>query len=162
MDFFTEVEVLEAGAIIPSRELQKRLLKVIVSPTYRKLHNPEYSVIANPFTLDYQNCTEHTLDVIVAAIYQTDDLRFIKANEKAYFSAATGERQPDKTGARLPVHGGRQNIRSPAGQTRNGHLRNHRPIPYQVRRGLRGLDHPAGQMTDGEGVVVIDNGKQGY
>ena len=86
IDFFAEVEVLEAGVIIPSPELQKRLLKVITSPLYKNLHNPKYSVIANPFNLDYQNCTEHTLDVIFAAIYQTDDIRFIKANESAYFT----------------------------------------------------------------------------
>lgn len=87
LEFFAAVEVLEAGVIIPSPELQERLLEVIASPVYRKLHNPKYSVIANPFTLGLQNCTEHTLDVIVAAIYRTDDLRFIKANEKAYFEA---------------------------------------------------------------------------
>lgn len=85
VDFFAGVEVLEAGIIIPSPELQKRLLEVIVSPTYTDLHNPHYSVIANPFTLDYQNCTEFTLDVITAAIYETSDLKVIKANEKAYF-----------------------------------------------------------------------------
>jgi len=85
VDFFAGVQVLEAGVIIPSPELQKRLLKVIASPTYRKLHNSQYSVIANPFTLEYQSCTEHTLDVITAAIYETDDIKVIKANEKEYF-----------------------------------------------------------------------------
>ena len=34
-----------------------------------------------------QNCTEHTLDVISAAIYQTNDIKVIKANEKSYFEA---------------------------------------------------------------------------
>lgn len=86
-EFFQSVEVLEAGVIIPSPELQKRLLAVIASPVYKKLHNPKYSVIANPFTLDRQNCTEHLLDVIVAAIYGTDDLKVIKADERAYFEA---------------------------------------------------------------------------
>lgn len=85
VDFFAGVEVLEAGIIIPSPELQKRLLKVLASPTYKELHNPHYSVIANPFTLDFQNCTEHTLDVITAAIYETSDIKVIKADEKAYF-----------------------------------------------------------------------------
>lgn len=85
VDFFAGVELLEAGIIIPTPELQERLLKVIASDTYKKLHNPHYSVIANPFTTDLQNCTEHTLDVITAAIYETSDLRVIKANEKAYF-----------------------------------------------------------------------------
>jgi hypothetical protein len=84
-DFFAGVQVLEAGVIIPSPELQARLLRVITSPTHKELHNPRYSVIANPFTLDYQNCTEHTLDVIFAAIYETNNIRQIKKNEEAYF-----------------------------------------------------------------------------
>ncbi|MBI5919632.1 MAG: DUF2145 domain-containing protein [Nitrosomonadales bacterium] len=87
VDFFAGVQVLEAGIIVPSPELQKRLLEVIASPTYQALHNPHYSLIANPYTLDKQNCTEHTLDVIHAAIYQTADINKIKANEKAYYVA---------------------------------------------------------------------------
>ncbi|PIV91400.1 MAG: DUF2145 domain-containing protein, partial [Gallionellales bacterium CG17_big_fil_post_rev_8_21_14_2_50_54_146] len=51
------------------------------------LHDPHYSAIANPYTLGRQNCTEHTLDVINAAIYQTDDIRKIKAVEKKYYAA---------------------------------------------------------------------------
>ncbi|WP_300463828.1 DUF2145 domain-containing protein [Desulfobacula sp.] len=85
VDFFAGVKTLEAGLIIPTPLLQKRLLEVLASPTYKELHNPNYSVLANPFTLDFQNCTEHTLDLIIAAIYQTNDIKIIKANEKAYF-----------------------------------------------------------------------------
>lgn len=87
VDFFAGVAVLEAGVIIPSAELQKRLLAVIGSPIYRKLHDPHYSAIANPYTLGRQNCTEYTLDVINAAIYQTDDIKRIKAAERKYFVA---------------------------------------------------------------------------
>lgn len=87
VDFFGGVAVLEAGILIPSLELQKRLLEVIRSPTYKKLHDPRYSLIANPYTLGRQNCTEHTLDVINAAIYETDDIKVIKANETAFFKA---------------------------------------------------------------------------
>jgi hypothetical protein len=87
VDFFAGVAVLEAGILIPSIELQKRLLDVIRSPTYKNLHDPHYSLIANPYTLGRQNCTEHTLDVINAAIYETSDINKIKANEKAYFKA---------------------------------------------------------------------------
>lgn len=87
VDFFAGVSVLEAGIIVPSPELQKRLLEVIASPTYATLHDPRYSVIANPYTLGRQNCTEFVLDVINAAIYQTDDIKTIKANEKKYFVA---------------------------------------------------------------------------
>lgn len=87
VDFFSGVAVLEAGVIIPSAELQKRLLQTIASPVYRELHDPRYSAIANPYTLGRQNCTEHTLDVINAAIYQTGDIKKIKAAERAYFVA---------------------------------------------------------------------------
>lgn len=87
VDFFAGVAELEAGIIVPSAELQKRLLEVIASPTYAAMHEPHYSVIANPYTLGKQNCTEFVLDVTNAAIYQTDDINKIKANEKAYFVA---------------------------------------------------------------------------
>lgn len=87
VDFFAGVAELEAGIIIPSAELQKRLLEVIASPNYATLHDPHYSVIANPYTLGRQNCTEFVLDVTNAAIYQTNDINKIKANEKSYFIA---------------------------------------------------------------------------
>jgi hypothetical protein len=85
VDFFAGVALLEAGIIVPSPELQARLLQTIASPTYQALHEPHYSVIANPFTLGRQNCTEFVLDVTNAAIYQTSDIKVIKANEKAFF-----------------------------------------------------------------------------
>nr|WP_320011580.1 DUF2145 domain-containing protein [uncultured Desulfobulbus sp.] len=86
-DFFAGVAELEAGLIIPSPRLQQRLLATITSPVYGRLHDPHYSVIANPFTLGRQNCTEFVLDVLNAAIYQTDDIKQIKMNERAYFHA---------------------------------------------------------------------------
>lgn len=87
VDFFAGVAQLEAGIIVPSPELQARLLQTITSPAYQALHEPQYSVIANPFTLGRQNCTEFVLDVVNSAIYQTSDIKTIKANEKAFFSA---------------------------------------------------------------------------
>jgi hypothetical protein len=87
VDFFAGVARLEAGIIVPSPELQMRLLEVIASPTYGALHDPHYSVIANPYTLGRQNCTEFVLDVVNAAIYQTTDIDVIKAKEKAQFVA---------------------------------------------------------------------------
>ena len=89
VDFFAGVAALEAGVIIPSAELQTRLLSIIASPIYRQLHDPHYSAIANPYTLGRQNCTEHTLDVINAAIYQSSDIKRLKAAEKKYFIAQT-------------------------------------------------------------------------
>jgi hypothetical protein len=96
VDFFAGVAQLEAGVLIPSAELQQRLLKFIGSPTYASLHEPHYSLIANPYTLGRQNCTEFVLDVVNAAIYQTSDIKVIKANTKAYFKAQTVNVNPFK------------------------------------------------------------------
>lgn len=87
VEFFKGVVTLESGLIIPSPALQDKLLKVIASPTYQQLHQRDYSVIANPYTLGRQNCTEFVLDVLNAAIYQTSDIQAIKAYEKAHFVA---------------------------------------------------------------------------
>ena len=87
MDFFSGVAQLEAGIIIPSPELQARLLQIIGTPAYASLHEPRYSLIANPYTVGRQNCTEFVLDVINAAIYQTTDIRQIKKSTEAYFTA---------------------------------------------------------------------------
>ena len=96
VDFFAGVAQLEAGILVPSAELQQRLLKVIASPAYSSLHDPRYSLIANPYTLGRQNCTEFVLDVINAAIYETSDINIIKANTKAYFKAQTVNVNPLK------------------------------------------------------------------
>jgi hypothetical protein len=87
VDFFGSVAVLEAGILIPSPELQQRLLRLIGTPQYQSLHESHYSVIANPYTLGRQNCTEFVLDVVNAAIYQTGDISKIKGVEKQYFTA---------------------------------------------------------------------------
>lgn len=84
-DFFAGAHRLEAGIIIPDKRLQKKLLQVIASPTYARLHNPNYAVLANPLNSRFQNCTEHALEVMMASIYGTDDKARIKANINAYF-----------------------------------------------------------------------------
>lgn len=84
-DFFAGAHGLDAGIIIPAPRLQDKLLSVITSPAYAALHNPNYSVLANPNTRQFQNCTEHTLDVLMAALYDTADPDQIKANIGAYF-----------------------------------------------------------------------------
>ncbi len=85
-DFFAGAHSLDAGVIIPDPRLQRKLLAVINSPTYAALHNPSYSVLANPRTGQFQNCTEHTLDVLMAALYDTRNRAQIKANVAAHFT----------------------------------------------------------------------------
>ncbi len=85
VDFFWGVNELKAGIIIPTAELQQRLIATIASGKNKQLHNSNYSVIANPFTGQYQNCTEHTLDIVNSAIYQTTNKEQLKLNAKAHF-----------------------------------------------------------------------------
>jgi len=85
VDFFWGAHELKAGIIIPTEELQQKIIQVIASGQNKEVHNPKYSLIANPFNNKYQNCTEHTLNIINAAIYQTTDMKQLKANTKAYF-----------------------------------------------------------------------------
>lgn len=96
VDFFSGVAQMEAGILIPSAELQRRLLKLIASPDYKKLHEPRYSVIANPYSEGRQNCTEFTLDVVNAAIYQTTDIKKLKQAAQKYFVAQPVEVNPFK------------------------------------------------------------------
>ena len=85
VDFFASAQRLDAGIIVPDRRLQAKLLNAVTSPVYTKLHNAKYSAIANPDSNDYQNCTEHTLNLLMAALYDTDDMAQIKANIRAHF-----------------------------------------------------------------------------
>ncbi len=85
VDFFWGAHELKAGIIIPTPAQQQKIIEVIASGKNKLLHNPKYSLVANPFNNRYQNCTEHTLNVINAAIYQTTDMKQLKANTEAYF-----------------------------------------------------------------------------
>ena len=95
-DFFAGAYSLDAGVIVPDKKLQAKLLDVINAPTYQKLHNPRYSVIANPVSNTFQNCTEHTLNLLMAALYDTDDMARIKANIEAHFEPQVVEISPLK------------------------------------------------------------------
>lgn len=96
VDFFAKACELEAGIIVPSTELQQRLLELIASPDYASLHEPSYSVIANPYNQGWQNCTGFVLDVVSAAIYQTIDPKVLKANIKAHFEPQKVDVSPFK------------------------------------------------------------------
>lgn len=87
VDFFWCAYALEAGIIIPSAEVQQALVNLYRDDKAKLLHNPQYSVVANPFNSKRQNCTEYTLDVLNAAIYSTTDIAQLKVNAKAHFSA---------------------------------------------------------------------------
>lgn len=95
-DFLAPAHVARAAILIPTPELQRRLLDVIGSGDWRRVHNPEYSVFASPFDGRFQNCTEFVLDVLNAAIYRTTDVEQLKANARAHFRAQKVRMNPLK------------------------------------------------------------------
>ena len=85
VEFFADVFELQAALIIPTPELQTRLLDALASGVFEAMHNPRYSVISNPLDPRFQNCTEYILDVINAAIYRTTDVAELKAHAGKWF-----------------------------------------------------------------------------
>jgi hypothetical protein len=89
MDFIQASAVDDVAVIIPSPEMQQRIIAIIDSPTYGRLHNPDYALVSNLFSPKYQNCTAFVLDVVAAAAWQSDDPAKILANLKAHFRPTT-------------------------------------------------------------------------
>lgn len=87
VDFFWSAYALEAGILIPSTEMQTKLLSFYSTNKAPALHNGRYSIVANPYNRKRQNCTEYTLDILTGAIYDTTDTVRIKRNVNAYFDA---------------------------------------------------------------------------
>ena len=89
IDFIQASAVDDVAVIVPSPEMQRRIIAVIDSPTYARLHNPDYALVSNPFSPKYQNCTAFVLDVLAAAAWQTDDPAQILADLRAHFRPTT-------------------------------------------------------------------------
>lgn len=87
LDFFAGVSELKAGIIIPTQPLQEKLLESLATGVNKQLHNSHYSIIANPYSPIFQNCTEHILDILFASLYGTNEIAQIKVNQQAYFKA---------------------------------------------------------------------------
>ena len=84
-DFVSGAQTDDVSVIIPSPEMQRRILAVITSPAYEKLHVKSYTIVSNPLNLAHQNCTEFVLDVVAAAAWQSDDPVQITADLNANF-----------------------------------------------------------------------------
>lgn len=91
LDFAAASGVDDVGVIIPTPEMQRRILTIMDSPTYKAMHIEAYSLVSNPFDLKYQNCTEFMLDIVAAAAWETTDMAQIKANLKAHFKPSVVE-----------------------------------------------------------------------
>lgn len=75
----------DVAVILPTPEMQRRLLTLVDSPAYERLHIASYSLIDNPFDGRHQNCTTFLLDLVGAAAWDTTDPAQIEANLRAWF-----------------------------------------------------------------------------
>jgi len=85
IDFVAPSAVDDVAVIVPTPEMQRRILAIMDSPSYRALHIESYSLVSNPHDIKHQNCTEFMLDIIAAAAWETTDMVQIKANLKQHF-----------------------------------------------------------------------------
>lgn len=84
----------DVGIIVPSPEMQRRILAVIDSPAYGRLHNPSYSLIANPLRDKHQNCNTFMLDVVAAAAWETGEPKQIRADLRAHYKPSPVKASP--------------------------------------------------------------------
>lgn len=87
LDFFSNVQELKAGILIPHEKLQQKLLSRAVDGSFSELHNERYSLLSNPYNNIYQNCNEYLLNLIQSAIYDTTDMGMIKRSIEQHFQA---------------------------------------------------------------------------
>lgn len=85
IDFVRGTAVDDVAVILPSPEMQRRILNIMAGPTYAALHNPSYSLIANPLGTLHQNCNSFMLNVIAAAAWETTDAAQIASNLRAHY-----------------------------------------------------------------------------
>lgn len=70
MNFFLDdVHNFDYQISVPSVDLQDKILKVLHSQLREKLHNPNYSLIAYPFSTKMQNSNQWILEVVTAALF---------------------------------------------------------------------------------------------
>jgi hypothetical protein len=59
---------MEALLLVPSPELQRRIRQDTASPLAIVLHQPRYSLLANPFALAYQNSNGWVLEILASTL----------------------------------------------------------------------------------------------
>ncbi len=87
-EFINAAAEEDVAIIIPTPEMQRRIMTMMTNGDYEAMHDPDYSLIASPYNDLYQNCTEFLLDVTAAAAWETTDYAQIKANLTAHFNAS--------------------------------------------------------------------------
>lgn len=86
-DFLRLLQEPDAGILIPTAQMQDQLFDLLESSKYAAVHQPNYSLISNPFDLRWQNCNELMLYAIAAVIWDTTDREVLRDNLEASISA---------------------------------------------------------------------------
>lgn len=73
LEDFYNVELFDYDALVaaPSFPVQIRLQRAFFSPLAAQLHEPEYNLIAHPFSTKFQNSNQWALEVIASALAQS-------------------------------------------------------------------------------------------
>lgn len=65
--FLDDLFAYDAVVAIPTADLQDRLDAALSGPTVARIHSPNYSMIAYPFSTKYQNSNQWVLELLAAA-----------------------------------------------------------------------------------------------
>lgn len=89
--------------IVPTKELQEKLVQTLQSPIIDKLHEPHYSMIAYPFSTQYQNSNQWILESIAASLTGQDSRSFIQSylQKTGYQPTVIHLSRLDRLGARF-------------------------------------------------------------
>jgi hypothetical protein len=82
IDFLTPTRAKDFGVILPTPAFQKIMKAHILSDDYGRAHNPNYSLISNPFDTGFQNCNEFLLDELASVVWREVDKTKLKVGIK--------------------------------------------------------------------------------
>jgi hypothetical protein len=66
--FLDDLFRFEAVVLLPSPELQSRVLVALAGGAARRVHQPAYSLIAHPYSARYQNSNQWLLELVASAL----------------------------------------------------------------------------------------------
>ncbi len=71
--FLDDVFKFEVLILIPPADLRPRLASILNSHVPVSLHQPDYSMLASPYSTKYQNSNQWVLEILMAAMQPSDD-----------------------------------------------------------------------------------------
>ena len=73
--FLDDLFRFEALVLLPSMELQQRLVEAVTRGVARRLHQPSYSLIAHPYSAKYQNSNQLLLELVASVLGNGESYR---------------------------------------------------------------------------------------